>query len=115
VLLGRRLAVRDRARFAHVDRVDVERARVVVVPVLTPGVVGVTLGRWILLRRGHGTDEALIAHELVHVEQWRRLGPVRFLRAYLGDYVRARREGLGHDESYRAIRFEVEARIRSHH
>ena len=38
-----------------------------------------TLGRVILLRRDHAGDEALLAHELVHVRQWRELGPVRFL------------------------------------
>lgn len=113
--LVRRLAVRDPDQLPHVGRVDVERARVIVVPALTPGVTGMTLGRWILLRRGHDRDEGLIAHELVHVEQWRRLGPVRFLREYLGDYVRARRDGLDHPAAYRAIRLEVEARTRSHH
>ena len=45
-----------------------------VVPVLTPGIAGMTLGRWILLRRGHEHDRGLIAHELVHVRQWRELG-----------------------------------------
>ena len=44
-----------------------------------------TLGRWILLRRGHEHDRGLIAHELVHVRQWRELGAVRFLVRYLGD------------------------------
>jgi len=101
------------ARFAHVDAADVRRARIVVVPVLTPGVAGMTLGRWILLRRGHERDLGLVAHELVHVEQWRRHGPVGFLRAYLGAYARGRRAGLAHAAAYRAIPFEAEARARS--
>src|SRR5436190_1536926 len=43
-----------------------------------------TLGRWVLVRRGHEHDRGLIAHELVHVRQWRELGAVRFLVRYLG-------------------------------
>ena len=34
-------------------------------------------------------DSALVAHEAIHVEQWRRLGWVRFLVVYLGEYLRA--------------------------
>jgi hypothetical protein len=52
----------------------------------------------------------LIVHELTHVDQWRRLGPVGWARSYLGDYLRNRRCGVGHAEAYRAIGFEVEAR-----
>lgn len=54
---------------------------------------------------------ALIIHELVHVRQWQRLGAVRFVRAYLSDYLHARRSGLDHDAAYRNIRFEKEARV----
>ena len=82
----------------------------VIVPVLTPGVAGMTLGRWILIRRGHDHDRGLLAHELVHVRQWRELGPLRFLWRYLGAYVRGRLRGLGHREAYAAIPFEREAR-----
>jgi len=89
---------------------DLDRARVATVPVLTPGIAGMTLGRWILVRRGHEHDGALIAHELVHVRQWRELGPVRFLSRYLGAYARARRRGLGHRAAYEAIPLEAEAR-----
>lgn len=52
----------------------------------------------------------LIVHELMHIEQWRRLGARRHLSQYIGDYVRGRRRRLGHWEAYRAIRLEVEAR-----
>jgi hypothetical protein len=107
-----RLSAPARAAFTHVERRDRDRARVVVVPVLTPGVLGMTLGRWILVRRGHERDAGLLAHELVHVEQWRRLGTARFLARYLGDYVRRRAAGAGHQAAYRAIPFEVEARDR---
>jgi hypothetical protein len=52
----------------------------------------------------------LIVHELTHIEQWRRLGPLGWARSYLGDYVSGRRRGLGHHGAYRAVRLEVEAR-----
>ena len=52
----------------------------------------------------------LIVHELMHIEQWRRLGAIRHLSQYLGDYVKGRYRRLGHWEAYRAIRLEVEAR-----
>ncbi len=52
----------------------------------------------------------LIVHELTHLQQYRRLGPVRHLAQYLADYLRGRRARRGHWEAYRAIRLEVEAR-----
>jgi Domain of unknown function (DUF4157) len=106
----RPLDAHERAQFAHVPARDLERARLVTVPVLTPGVAGMTLGRWILVRRGHEHDRALIAHELVHVRQWRELGAARFLVRYLGAYARGRWRGLGHRAAYEAIPFEAEAR-----
>ena len=74
--------------FPLVPPADVARARIVDVPWLTPGVAAMTLGRVILLRRDHAGDEALLAHELVHVRQWRELGVARFLWRYLGAYAR---------------------------
>ncbi len=94
----------------HVSARDLRRARLVVVPVLTPGIAGMTLGRWILVRRGHEHDLDLIAHELVHVRQWRQLGAARFLVRYLGAYARGRSRGLGHQAAYEAIPLEAEAR-----
>jgi hypothetical protein len=52
----------------------------------------------------------LLAHELVHVRQWRELGAARFLWRYLGAYARGRAAGLGHQRAYEAIPLEVEAR-----
>jgi hypothetical protein len=52
----------------------------------------------------------LIVHELMHIEQWRRLGMLRHATQYVGDYLRNRFQGFGHWESYRAIRLEEEAR-----
>ena len=59
-----------------------------------------------------GNAADLLAHEAVHVEQWSRLGPVRFLTSYLGDYVRGRLVGLPHELAYRNISLEREARER---
>jgi hypothetical protein len=98
------------AQFTHVPARDLERARLVTVPVLTPGVAGMTLGRWILVRCGHEHDRGLIAHELVHVRQWRELGATRFLVRYLRAYARGRWRGLGHQGAYEAIPLEAEAR-----
>jgi len=72
-----------------------------------------TLGRWILVRRGHERDRALVAHELVHVRQWRESGAPRFLGRYLTSYLRLRFRGLRHWDAYRAIPFEEEARTLS--
>jgi hypothetical protein len=52
----------------------------------------------------------LIVHELVHVHQWAQLGVVRFLWRYLGGYLKGRLTGLSHQDAYRAIPIEVEAR-----
>ncbi|MEX0825996.1 MAG: hypothetical protein WD184_04475 [Acidimicrobiia bacterium] len=52
----------------------------------------------------------LMVHELTHIEQWRRLGAIGWLRSYVGDYLRSRRGGLPHHDAYRAIGLEVEAR-----
>lgn len=108
--MARRLDGRERDQFTHVPARDLERARLVIVPLLTPGVAGMTLGRWILVRRGHERDRELVAHELVHVRQWRELGAVRFLARYLGAYAQGRWRGLGHKAAYEAIPLEAEAR-----
>ena len=53
---------------------------------------------------------SLLVHELAHLEQWRRLGYVRFLRVYLGEYFAARRSGASHMVAYYDISLETEAR-----
>lgn len=77
---------------------------------LPTGVAGMTLGSLVLIRRDHLGDERLLAHELVHVRQWRELGVVRFLWRYLSAYARGRFSGLSHQAAYLAIPLEVEAR-----
>ena len=53
---------------------------------------------------------ALLAHELVHVRQYRELGPWRFRWAYVREYLAGRARPLGHEAAYRNISFECAAR-----
>lgn len=53
---------------------------------------------------------ALLAHELVHVRQYRDIGPWRFRWAYLREYMAGRFHRLGHAAAYRNISFERAAR-----
>ena len=79
------------------------------------GIQAMTVRRWIfvdprLLNGDTAKLSLLIIHELVHVRQWSDLGVIGFLSSYLGSYLRGRRHGLNHRDSYRAIDLEVEAR-----
>ena len=69
-----------------------------------PKWLAITIGRWIFAWRA--LDEAELAHELAHVEQWRRYG-VLFIPRYVRASWRARQRG---GESYRDNVFEIEAR-----
>ncbi|HLF99960.1 MAG TPA: DUF4157 domain-containing protein [Acidimicrobiia bacterium] len=93
-----------------ITRADLERARIIPLPFLQPGVSAMTLGRFIFIRRTALDDPALLHHELVHVRQWREQGIVAFLGTYLAAYFRGRLSGLGHWDAYRAIPQEIEAR-----
>ena len=75
-----------------------------------PGADAMTLGRLILVRKGHESSPTLIEHELVHVRQFREQGKVRFLLGYLGRYVRLRLDGWPHLAAYRRLPAEIEAR-----
>jgi hypothetical protein len=55
-----------------------------------------------------GARPDLVAHELVHVAQWKTEGPWFPIR-YLGEYVRLRIVGLSHDAAYRSISYEIAA------
>ena len=74
-----------------------------------PGSAAITIGAVISVRRPFADDARLLRHEEEHFRQWRELGYVRFLRQYLGAYVRWRRAGFGHQAAYRLIPLEVEA------
>ena len=76
------------------------------------GSSGMAVGRYVLLRTDNDRsgNRKLLAHELVHVRQWHESGRWAFLRAYLGDYFRGLRRHRRHQDAYRAIRAEQEAR-----
>lgn len=79
-------------------------------------VVAVALPWGIYLRRSVAWSDprsvaAIVAHELVHVRQWRTLGAARFLAVYLTDYFKGRLGGLNHRAAYHAIRLEAEATV----
>ena len=74
-----------------------------------PGSDAITLPGLIIIRRRAAADLALLAHEQVHLRQWRRLGPVGFLRRYLWAYLHWRLRGYGHWAAYRRIPLEIEA------
>jgi hypothetical protein len=79
------------------------------------GIKAMTLGNTVYIHPGvlSGPPKPLgllVIHELVHVRQWRKRGVLPFLGSYLSDYVKGRRQKLGHRGAYRDIAFEVEAR-----
>ena len=108
----RRLTPREIAGYDLVPPKIARRARVQRVPVLTPGIQGMTLGRLVLLRRDddRSGQRVLLAHELVHVEQYDRLGAARFLRRYLSEYVANLVRLRSHRQAYLAISLEADAR-----
>ena len=94
-------------------RVDVARAIVKtrfpwwLRPFLVRGVAGITLGRRIYLEGGDLVRN--LRHELVHVQQIRRLGLWRFYWSWIREYIAHRRRGLPPAEAYRSISLEREA------
>jgi hypothetical protein len=108
--VGRSLTTAELARYDHVPRGVAERVRLYTVPLLSPGAHGMTVGRRILLLKGHTDRELLIAHELVHARQYAEQGRVRFLARYLRDYLRNLWRLRRHRAAYLAIPAEEEAR-----
>ena len=51
----------------------------------------------------------LLAHELMHVRQYRRAGAAVFLGSYVGEYLGRRLAGARHAQAYRELSFEREA------
>ncbi|MDQ1443634.1 MAG: hypothetical protein QOI20_98 [Acidimicrobiaceae bacterium] len=76
---------------------------------MPPGADAWTLGSLVIVRRRSADDERLLAHEAVHVGQWRSLGVGLFLWRYVGAYLRWRLAGYPHVGAYRRIPLEVEA------
>lgn len=80
------------------------------------GASATTLWRWVLTdpsrEDGSGWHE-LMAHEAVHVEQWRDRGVMGFGLWYLENYLKSRLSGKSHWEAYEEVPAEVEARERA--
>ena len=108
----RRLTPQEIACYDLVPAEITRRARVQRVPLLTPGIQGMTLGRLILVLRDNERSgrRRLLAHELVHVEQYARLGILPFLWRYVREYALNLWRLRCHRRSYEAISFEAEAR-----
>ena len=108
----RRLTAREIAAYDLVPADIARQARVQKVPFLAPGAAGMTIGRLILVLRDDDRSgrRVLLAHELVHVEQYARLGTARFLWRYVGEYFVNLWRLRSHRQAYLAISFEAEAR-----
>ena len=108
----RRLTPQEIAGYDLVSPEIARRARVQKVPVLSPGMAGMTLGRLILVLRDGDLSgrRVLLAHELVHVQQYAELGAARFLRRYLREYCANLWRLRSHRRAYLAISLEAEAR-----
>ena len=52
---------------------------------------------------------SLLAHEFTHVYQWQKLGTIGFLREYISEYLRTRREGGNTHDPTQGISLEREA------
>ena len=85
----RRLDAQEVDAYDHVPRWVAERALLRRVPILPPGAIGLTSGRFVFLLRAEPKDgsSVIIAHELVHVRQFAELGRLRFGFRYLLSYV----------------------------
>lgn len=70
-----------------------------------PNWLAITIGRWIFAWRT--LDKAELAHELVHVRQWRENGFLRYILRYMAESSRAARAG---GDRYRDNKYEIEAR-----
>jgi hypothetical protein len=98
--------------YDHVTHNTLERARIRSLPWLPGRFLGITLGRTIFLTTEEPTDgtSSLIAHELVHVEQFHDRGWFGFLTRYLADFARGVWTERSWMEAYRGVTAEVEAR-----
>ena len=74
-----------------------------------PGSDAITIWSVVSVRRAAAARPGLLRHEEEHVRQWRELGPLGFLRRYVGSYLAWRWRGYGHRAAYRLIPLEIEA------
>lgn len=83
-------------------------------PFIAKGVAGITLGRRVYLDPSVAALPreqvvAILHHEIVHVNQYRRHGIFGFIARYAFEYLRNRLRGMSALDAYREISFEKEA------
>lgn len=83
-------------------------------PFVRSGVAAITFGRRVYLDPAvaalpESRVLAILGHEIVHVNQYRRHGVAGFLARYAFEYLRNRKRGLSRYRAYREIGFEKEA------
>ncbi len=113
--MWRRLTPQEIERYDVVSLEIRQRARIVKVPRLFGGYDGLTSGRIVFLveDNDHDGGRPLMAHELVHVEQFRQQGRLVFAALYFSDYLRGLACLRSHRKAYLDIRHEREARERT--
>ena len=109
ILIARAVGVRrpELIRIALVDHLPLPedpqlRTAALQTGLLGPGMVGLTLGHSVLIRRGHDTIR-LLSHEFRHVHQYEQFGSIaNFLPVYLKQIV---------ESGYANAPFEIDARV----
>lgn len=88
------------------------KVRVVDIPFIPGGYSGMTLGRFICLADPQPTTgtSTLLAHELVHVQQWHDQGAPTFLRTYLASFIGGLKTHKAWRKAYSQIPQEIDAR-----
>lgn len=89
-----------------------KEARIIKTRLIWPGRSGWTFRNWIFIKPGlsKAREARLIAHEKVHVDQYREEGTARFLAKYFAEYLVNLIKYKNHHRAYREISYEIEAR-----
>lgn len=113
----RHLTAHEQEVYDVVDKKLAAKVLVIDIPMIPGGYSGMTLGRFICLADPQPTTgtSTLLAHELVHVQQFYEQGPLRFLWTYLRAFFGGLRTHRGWNQAYRNIPQEVEARSAANH
>lgn len=110
--LIRKLTTDERAQYDHVPEQDLRQTILVRIPPMIGPYRGLTIGRLVLLAEAVPANKpsALLAHELVHVRQFREQGLPRFTWRYNSAFVAGLVRLRSWNKAYLAIPAEVEAR-----
>ena len=110
--MSRPLNAAERSSYSHVRSDVLDRTRIKTLLWMPGTFQGITLGRHVFLTTPELDDGSsrLIAHELVHVQQYADGGVLRFFLRYLVDFSRCLRLQRKWMPAYRDIPVEAEAR-----